>query len=84
MDKKSQSLDQVVKGGALGVVVYLCDKYSVDPTLTALAMPVAAAVFAWASTKIGDPTVASFLAKKPETKKLAAKKPVAKKGVAKK
>jgi hypothetical protein len=69
MDKKSMSMDQVVKGGALGVIVYLCDKYSVDPTLTALLMPLAAAVFAWASTKVGDPAVASFLAKKEEAKK---------------
>ena len=74
MDKKSQSLDQVVKGGALGVVVYLCDKYNVDPTLTALLMPLAAYGFAWASTKVGDPAVASFLTKKPEAKKEAAKK----------
>jgi len=69
MDKKTQTLDQVVKGGALGVVVYLCDKYSVDATLTALLMPLAAAVFAWASTKVGDPSVASFLAKKEQAKK---------------
>jgi hypothetical protein len=69
MDKKSMSMDQVVKGGALGVIVYLCDKYSIDPTLTALLMPLAAAVFAWASTKVGDPAVASFLAKKEEAKK---------------
>lgn len=69
MDKKTQTLDQVVKGGALGVVVYLCDKYNVDPTLTALLMPLAAAVFAWASTKVGDPSVASFLVKKEEAKK---------------
>lgn len=74
MDKKSQSFDQVVKGGALGVVVYLCDKYNVDPTLTALLMPLAAYALALASTKVGDPAVASFLAKKPETKKEAAKK----------
>jgi hypothetical protein len=51
------------------VIVYLCDKYSIDPTLTALLMPLAAAVFAWASTKVGDPAVASFLAKKEEAKK---------------
>lgn len=74
MDKKSQSLDQVVKGGALGVVVYLCDKYNVDPMLTALLMPLAAAVFAWASTKTGDPAIASFFAKKQEPAKEAAKK----------
>lgn len=69
MDKKTQTLDQVVKGGALGVVVYLCDKYNVDATLTALLMPLAAAVFAWASTKVGDPSVASFLTKKEGAKK---------------
>jgi hypothetical protein len=69
MDKKTQTLDQVVKGGALGVVVYLCNKYNVDATLTALLMPLAAAVFAWASTKVGDPSVASFLTKKEEAKK---------------
>lgn len=74
MDKKSQSMDQVLKGGALGVIVYLCDKYSIDAALTALLMPLAAYVFALASTKIGDPTIASFLAKKPETKKETAKK----------
>lgn len=74
MDKKSQSLDQVAKGGALGVIVYLCDKYNVDPMLTALLMPLAAYGLAWASTKVGDPTVASFLVKKPEEKKGTAKK----------
>jgi hypothetical protein len=63
---KNQNLDQVVKGGALGVIVYLCDKYNVDIMLTALLMPLATSVLAWASTKIGDPMVASFLTKKPE------------------
>lgn len=60
--KKSTAADGAVKGGAMGVVVYLCDKYSVDPMLTALAMPLAAAALAWVSTKIGDPAVASFFA----------------------
>lgn len=66
MTEKNQTMDQAVKGGALGVVVYLCAQYNVDPMLTALLMPLAAAVLAWASTKIGDPAVASFLAKKEE------------------
>lgn len=74
MDTKSQSLDQVFKGGALGVIVYLCDKYNIDPALTALLMPLAAAALAWASTKVGNPEVASFLTKKPKPKKEAAKK----------
>jgi hypothetical protein len=62
MDKKKMSYDQVLKGGALGVIVYVCDKYN------------AAAALALLSTKVGDPMVASFLAKKPEEKKAAAKK----------
>ena len=60
--KSSTAADGVVKGGAMGVVVYLCDKYSIDPMLTALAMPLVAAVLAMVSTKIGDPSVASFFA----------------------
>lgn len=70
MAVKSQGTDQIVKGGALGVIVYLCNKYNVDPALTALLMPLAAAAMAWASTKIGDPAVASFF----DTKKEEAKK----------
>lgn len=57
---KATAADGAVKGGAMGVVVYLCDKYSIDPMLTALAMPLVAAALAWVSTKIGDPAVASF------------------------
>jgi hypothetical protein len=74
MDKKKMSYDQVLKGGALGVIVYVCDKYNVDAEMTALLMPLAAAALAMLSTKVGDPMVASFLAKKPEEKKAAAKK----------
>jgi|GEM_PF-2204749 len=74
MDKKKMSYDQVLKGGALGLIVYFCDKYNVDAEMTALLMPLAAAGLALLSTKIGDPTVASFLAKKPEDEKAKAKK----------
>jgi|APGre2960657373_1045057.scaffolds.fasta_scaffold180078_1 hypothetical protein len=56
----NQHVDQAAKGGAMGVVVYLCNKYSVDPMLTALCMPVVAAVLSFASSKIGDPKIASF------------------------
>lgn len=66
---KATAADGIAKGGAMGVVVYLCDKYSIDPMLTALAMPLVAAVLAMASTKIGDPAVASFFAPKEEAKK---------------
>jgi len=58
--KSATAADGVAKGGAMGVVVYLCNKYNVDPMLTALAMPLVAAALAFASTKIGDPSVASF------------------------
>lgn len=68
------SYDQVLKGGALGVIVYACDKYNVGVEMTALLMPLAAAGLALLSTKVGDPMVASFLAKKPEEKKAAVKK----------
>jgi hypothetical protein len=58
--KATTAADGVAKGGAMGVVVYLCNKYNIDPMLTALAMPLVAAVLAMASTKIGDPSIASF------------------------
>ena len=74
MDKKKMSYDQVLKGGALGLIVYICDKYNVDAEMTALLMPLAAAGLAVISTKVGDPMVASFLAKKPGGEKAAAKK----------
>ena len=67
--KATTAADGIAKGGAIGVVVYLCDKYSIDPMLTALAMPLVAAVLAMVSTKIGDPSVASFFAPKAEAKK---------------
>jgi hypothetical protein len=67
--KATTAADGIAKGGAMGVVVYLCDKYSVDPMLTALAMPLVAAALAMVSTKIGDPAVASFFAAKQEAKK---------------
>ena len=74
VDKKKMSYGQVLKGGALGVIVYVCDKYNVDAEMTALLMPLAATALALLSTKVGDPMVASFLAKKPEEKKAKEKK----------
>lgn len=70
MATSKQHVDQAAKGGALGVLVYLAAKYDLDPEVVALLMPVAAAVLSWASTKVGDPMMASFFATKPaETKK---------------
>ena len=62
MDKKELSYDQVIKGGALGVLVYLCDMWNFEAEMTAVLMPAAAYGLHWASTKVGDPKVASFLA----------------------
>lgn len=69
MAKSKMHVDQAAKGGALGVLVYLAAKYDLDPEVVALLMPVAAAALSWASTKVGDPMVASFFAPKAETKK---------------
>lgn len=82
--KNNQSVDQTAKGGVLGIVVYLCVRYDVDATLIALAMPLVAALLSWASTKVGDPAIASFIGSKtsqgkPLTVKKAVKKVAAKK-----
>jgi phage shock protein PspC (stress-responsive transcriptional regulator) len=61
---KQQAMDQTAKGGVLGIITYLAMKYNVDAALVALAMPLVSAVLAWASTKIGDPNIASFVGSK--------------------
>ena len=74
MSTKSQNLDQAVKGGALGVWVYLSSKQNLDAEVIAVATPAIAYALAWLSTRIGDPKIASFLAKKPAVEKPAVKK----------
>jgi len=64
MATANQTTDQATKGGVLGIVTYLGIKYSVDPALLAMSMPLLAAGLAWASTKIGDPEVAAFFGDK--------------------
>lgn len=64
---KPQVTDQAAKGGAMGLFVYFAAKYNLDPALMALAMPLIGAVFAYASTKIGDPQIASFFSQKAES-----------------
>lgn len=56
MDKniKANVSDQAVKGALLGGLGYLANKYGVSAEVVALVMPVALAVLAWVSTKIGD------------------------------
>jgi len=57
---KQQTTDQAAKGGVLGIITYLLIKWNVDAALIAMTTPVLAAVLSWASTKIGDPAIASF------------------------
>ena len=67
-----QLTDQAAKGGVLGILVYLANKANLDQEFVALCMPVLAGALAWASTKIGDPELASFL--DAQTKRYAKKK----------
>jgi hypothetical protein len=53
-----QTADQTLKGGIMGLLMYVAMQYNVDPGLIAVATPVVAAVLAWLSTKIGDPELA--------------------------
>lgn len=59
--------DQTLKGSILGLISYLGWKFNIDPEFMALCMPILAALFAWASTQIGDPHLASIF--DTETKK---------------
>lgn len=63
-NRKPQVTDQAAKGGAMGLFVYFANKANLDPALIALAMPLIGAVFAFVSTKIGDPQIASFFGNK--------------------
>lgn len=76
MSTKSQNLDQALKGGAIGVWVYFAAKWNLDAEVVAVLTPAVAFGLAWLSAKVGDPTVASFLTKKPveEVKSKAKKK----------
>jgi hypothetical protein len=55
-----QAADQTVKGGLLGIGVYLAHNANVDPALIAMCMPLATALLAFISSKVSDPHLASF------------------------
>lgn len=75
MSTKSQNLDQAIKGGALGVWVWVAtSQLKLDAEAVAVLTPAIAYALALLSTKVGDPTVASFLAKKPAEKPAVKKK----------
>jgi hypothetical protein len=55
-----QAADQTVKGGILGIGVYIAHTKNIDPALVAMLLPVASAVLAFISSKISDPHLASI------------------------
>lgn len=61
--KNSQVADQSIKGVVLGAVAYLLVKWNIDAEAQAGIITAVTAGLAYASTKIGDKNVASFLAK---------------------
>lgn len=61
--KNSQVADQTIKGAVLGAVAYVLVKWNVDAEAQAVVITAVTTVLAYLSTKIGDPKVASFLAK---------------------
>jgi hypothetical protein len=94
--KNSQIADQSIKGVVLGAVAWALVKWNIDAEAQAVIITVSTSVLAYASTKVGDKKVASFLAKvvaeapkvvaevKEEVAKQEAKKAPAKKAPAKK
>lgn len=65
-EMQNQIGDQTLKGSVLAILTYLGWKIDLDPEFMALCLPVLSALFAWASTRIGDPHLASIF--DPETK----------------
>lgn len=61
--KNNQVTDQTIKGALVGAAAYVLAKLNVDPGAQAAFMPVIITGLAWLSTKVGDPSQASFLAK---------------------
>jgi hypothetical protein len=57
--------DQGIKGALIGIYSYVTVKLGLDVEAVAAFTPLVMIIINWLSTKIGDPTVASFLAKKP-------------------
>lgn len=78
---RSQNLDQSAKGGLIGVLFALGVKAGIDTSILIALSPVVAALLSQLSTKVGDPTIASFIGSKPAQKKPLTVKKVAKKAV---
>lgn len=93
MSVKAQIGDQTIKGVIIGAVAYFLVKNNVDAEAQAGILTAMTTVLAYASTKVGDKGVASFLAKAAKEApkvvaevqaEVAAKKAPAKKAPAKK
>jgi len=63
--KSQQIVDQTAKGGILGLVGYFLIEVGVDPGIVAALIPLLAAILAWASGRVGDKAIASFLGSEP-------------------
>ena len=63
MSKGSQVTDQTIKGVIVGAVAYFLANGNVDPAVQASIIPVVTAGLAYASTRVGDKNVASFISK---------------------
>lgn len=63
MAVNSQVKDQSIKGVIIGAVAYFLVKWNVDAEAQAGIITAVTAGLAYASTKVGDKNVASFLAK---------------------
>lgn len=58
---RGQTADQTLKGAVAALVMYVATKLGADSQLVLLLTPVITGLLAWASKKVGDPDLASFL-----------------------
>lgn len=63
--KSKQIVDQITKGGVVGLGAWIALNAGVDQGLVAALIPVATAILAWASSKFGDKAIASFFGSAP-------------------
>lgn len=63
--KSKQIVDQITKGGVVGLGAWIALSAGVDQGLVAVLIPVASAILAWASSKFGDKAIASFFGSAP-------------------
>ena len=70
MDKNAQlqTADQTLKGAVIALIVYVMNKYDVDPGLIAVTIPVAAALMAALSTRLGNKNTACMFVSKDDKK----------------